>query len=415
MTTFCALQILQKRRSQACKAQFQCRISLANARNFGVEISSKWTEGLRVALQGVEGDEGRISPVGDTKPGQLPLVYFLPPRRDLPDSGPGDSLSAHKFMEQTEALGLRNDGPHFAPRLRAACKNRKGFEDTLFELMGEEIRIRVEGTEIVTRAMMTQHRPSGLGSGPRSLVQLAIAFFDTPDGTIVVIDEPELSLHPALQKRLLQFLVERSSTSQIIYATHSPHLISWTAILNGGVLARVFRTADAGCIIRQPARETIQQLEGLLQNVNNPHILDVVAREVFFLPDQVILVEGQEDVHCYRKIEQDLQLPLGGEFFGWGIGGAGNMVKICNLLKELGYLKVAAILDKNMESGLVGFREEFKDFHFLCIPADNVRDKKDKKASKPVRGLCDTDGNIHKESRHDVRRIFKEINNYLSG
>lgn len=379
-----------------------------------VKIESQWTGDVRVTLQAAEAGGSLLTPIGGTKAEQLPLVYFLPPRRDLPNSGGANSLSAHKFMEQMVSAALRNATPHFGPRLRAACQNQEKFDEILFALTGEEIRIRVEGDQFTLRVMRAQHRPTGLGSGPCSLMQLALAFSDTPEGTIVVIDEPELSLHPALQKRLLEFLVTRSSNSQIIYATHSPLLISWKAILNGGALARVFRRDSAGCIIRQPTPDMIKELEGLLQNVNNPHILDVVAKEVFFLPDRVILVEGQEDVFCYRKMSEDLEVSFDGEFFGWGIGGADNMPKICNLLRELGYFKVTAILDKNMESRLDGLRKEFKDYRFHCISANNVRDKRAKNAVKSVRGLCDTAGKIHRESCDEVIHMLEGIGRYFS-
>ena len=54
-----------------------------------------------------------------------------------------------------------------------------------------------------------------------------------------------------------------------------------------------------GSVTRQLQPETITRLEGLLSNRNNPHVLGLDAREIFFQNDKIILVEGQEDVVLY--------------------------------------------------------------------------------------------------------------------
>jgi predicted ATPase len=44
---------------------------------------------------------------------------------------------------------------------------------------------------------------------------------------LILIDEPEVSLHPELQKILAALLQDASARTQIIVATHSPELIRW--------------------------------------------------------------------------------------------------------------------------------------------------------------------------------------------
>jgi ABC-type multidrug transport system ATPase subunit len=59
---------------------------------------------------------------------------------------------------------------------------------------------------------------------------------------IILIDEPELHLHPALQEKFVEFLLEISKDAQVFLATHSPLLIKQlayndnvrTLILKGG-------------------------------------------------------------------------------------------------------------------------------------------------------------------------------------
>jgi len=42
---------------------------------------------------------------------------------------------------------------------------------------------------------------------------------------IVLIDEPELHLHPRLQEKFVEFLLESSKKAQILLASHSPLLV----------------------------------------------------------------------------------------------------------------------------------------------------------------------------------------------
>ncbi|MBN1815560.1 MAG: AAA family ATPase, partial [Anaerolineae bacterium] len=44
---------------------------------------------------------------------------------------------------------------------------------------------------------------------------------------VLLIDEPEVSLHPELLKLLAALLQDASASSRIVVATHSPDLIRW--------------------------------------------------------------------------------------------------------------------------------------------------------------------------------------------
>ena len=46
------------------------------------------------------------------------------------------------------------------------------------------------------------------------------------DDTIVLIDEPEISLHPEWQQKILEFYKNINQNNQIIIATHSPQIVA---------------------------------------------------------------------------------------------------------------------------------------------------------------------------------------------
>lgn len=258
------------------------------------------------------------------------------------------------------------------------------------------------------------HSSEGTGEGLLSIFTIIDALYDSKEGDIIVIDEPELSLHPSLQRKLSELLLEYSANRQIVISTHSPYFISWESLINGGSLARVIRK-NKGTQINQIESNQIDSIRSLLGNLFNPHTLGTDAKEIFFLEDNLILVEGQEDVIYLKKIIELLNLNISANFFGWGIGGAGNLDKILDLLKKLGYEKISIILDKNMEEEIEKISKKYEEYQFQVIPTNDVRDK-DATTEKPkVEGLIDKSGkNLKEQYIDDIKIIFEHVNNYNS-
>jgi len=69
---------------------------------------------------------------------------------------------------------------------------------------------------------------SNLGSGYEMIFALLYSFYlaqQSGKQLIVLIDEPELHLHPRLQEKFVAFLLEFSKNAQILLASHSPLLV----------------------------------------------------------------------------------------------------------------------------------------------------------------------------------------------
>lgn len=84
---------------------------------------------------------------------------------------------------------------------------------------------------IVVRDLDTQNKVplSGLSSGEQhELVLLYELLFKTQPGAMILIDEPELSLHVLWQKKFLDDLreIQKSTNLRVVVATHSPQIIN---------------------------------------------------------------------------------------------------------------------------------------------------------------------------------------------
>ena len=65
------------------------------------------------------------------------------------------------------------------------------------------------------------------GSGESAVVKLVHQVYQAPKGTLVLLDEPEVSLHPGAQKRLLDFLLKQTMEKglQVVLTSHSPAIV----------------------------------------------------------------------------------------------------------------------------------------------------------------------------------------------
>jgi len=65
------------------------------------------------------------------------------------------------------------------------------------------------------------------GSGETALAKLVHDLVNTENYSLILLDEPETSLHPSAQKRLLDFILEQIKRKklQVVISTHSPDII----------------------------------------------------------------------------------------------------------------------------------------------------------------------------------------------
>lgn len=130
---------------------------------------------------------------------------------------------------------------------------------------------------------------SKMGEGMQNAIVLAIlrAFEETRrKGAIILIEEPEMFLHPQMQRSLYTTLERIGETNQVIYTTHSPHFV---AVPEFPSVAIVRKEKEAGTVVTQSdLRADAAKLERLRQMfVNEP-------AELFFAK-RVLVVEGDTE------------------------------------------------------------------------------------------------------------------------
>ena len=147
---------------------------------------------------------------------------------------------------------------------------------------------------------------------------------------IVIIDEPELHLHPNWQKKLIQILKEETGNKniQILFVTHSSSFISYNILNN---IYRIYKENGFSKCIR---------ISDLLQDDDNDFrknlsVINATNNEKIFFSNNVILVEGITDEILFKKIyESEIgKIPDKLEFVG--ICGKKNLNNFKNVLDKL--------------------------------------------------------------------------------
>lgn len=117
----------------------------------------------------------------------------------------------------------------FAKRVNENFRKNGGQDEILYSMNRDMEQMLNVTTEIRNSANMT--RPVGrMGKGMRSIYMLSLLETHVQDEdrnpSILMVEDPEIFLHPKLQKTTGEILYRLSRRNQVIFSTHSPNLLA---------------------------------------------------------------------------------------------------------------------------------------------------------------------------------------------
>jgi predicted ATPase len=174
--------------------------------------------------------------------------------------------------------------------------------------------------ELFTKTTDVKIEPNQISSGESELISLAIECLtfekscDAALKNLLLIDEPDVHLHPDLQVKFVEFLVELVNTNKftVIVATHSTAILgallnyehSRFAILNNGSTTAVFKQIDL-------------KYKAILP-IFGAHPLSNL-----FNQSPIFLVEGEDEERIFQQAIRSSNGQL--KLYPCAVGGVGNL------------------------------------------------------------------------------------------
>lgn len=346
-------------------------------------------------------------------------IYTLQSRRYVEYEFHKNSTNREQYL-QNQHRNIHNRSASlydFGSRLFAMYEKKQDFDKLLQNVLGYDLTWTIEQSEngqyfIKFTVGGQDHSSEGLGDGIWSIFTICDALYDSKPGDMIVIDEPELSLHPAYQKKTLKLIKEFSKDRQIVISTHSPYFIDIQSLIAGANLHRTFKNNQGDIEVHQLSDEAKSSLSGFLNDLNQPHTFGTEAKELFFMEDNIILVEGQEDVIMYSRAAEMVSIELQGNFFGWGAGGAPKIPKVLKILDDLGYRKVVVIFDGDKSADKEQIEKQYSQYQYLIISTADVRDKRAIEHRPAKVGLMRENGTLKEEYKQEIADLLNKINAY---
>ena len=185
------------------------------------------------------------------------------------------------------------------------------FENLSIDVKVEDISQDGRNITLFTNSSGDKFDINELSSGEKQLFlrTLAIRMLN-PENSIILIDEPELSLHPKWQQRIVDVYRKIGKNNQIIIATHSPHILGSVRKENIMLLDKddegkiVVRTGDELYdSYGQPTDRVLKDIMGL-ETTRNPKVFKLLE-EAGELVDKNEY-ESEEFKTKYKKLREIL-------------------------------------------------------------------------------------------------------------
>lgn len=137
------------------------------------------------------------------------------------------------------------------------------------------------------------------GSGLRSIIGPAWDILTAKEGSIVIIDEPELGLHPSAKQEFLKKLLEEAENKQIFIATHDPTFVN-PVIWQEFVREKDLKKFSVKVLLYSIYSQSFVNVDLDHQSKEDPETFAGYLPHTTSLKESHIYVEGPSDVCVFQ-------------------------------------------------------------------------------------------------------------------
>ncbi len=234
----------------------------------------------------------------------LPKIIYVPTEINFQkmDVASTTLVQEYKFINIVDTNLIKDIPSYIATKMISAMLKNKNekvgdiqkkvfneineiFENLSIDVKVEDISQDGRNITLFTNSSGDEFDINELSSGEKQLFlrTLAIKMLN-PENSIILIDEPELSLHPKWQQKIVDVYRKIGKNNQIIIATHSPHILGSVKKEN---IMLLDKTNDGKIIVKtgdelynsygQPTDRVLKDIMGL-ETTRNPKVFKLLEK-----------------------------------------------------------------------------------------------------------------------------------------
>ncbi|MGL6064142.1 MAG: AAA family ATPase [Fusobacteriaceae bacterium] len=234
----------------------------------------------------------------------LPKIIYIPAEINFTDVATKTNMLKRKynFLNVVDSELISNIASYIATRITYVTNTQENLTgkqvkekvakeiNEIFEILDLDIEFiglskDEESMPLFKNSLKEEFNINELSSGEKQLFirTLAIKMLE-PENSIILIDEPELSLHPKWQQKIVEVYKKIGKNNQIIIATHSPHILGSVRKESIILLTRgerkeikVLKSEDLDSSLGQPVDRILEDIMGL-ETTRTPEIFNKINK-----------------------------------------------------------------------------------------------------------------------------------------
>jgi predicted ATPase len=276
----------------------------------------------------------------------LSRIYYLGPRRAKPE-------------DMTTVRGETDLDPDAANVLRVLNSLAAADRLMFLRVVQQTQRILPEVSDILAPLVRSQAMAQGIvrefglrdydlfwsnvADGSRQIVVLVTFLLTTPPGSVLLLEEPEMSLHPHAALKIIEVMrtAANADHKQIIFSTHSP------------VMVEACGLPSVRLVVRSPGGEShiweiddAKKIEGVLADRGVLRSFMLTPHQPGVVPRFQLIVEGKDDTAIWDKWLENagIRAPDAVVIRADGEGEAKKLAVFLKFLRDSGFAETPSLL-----------------------------------------------------------------------
>lgn len=165
-----------------------------------------------------------------------------------------------------------------------------------------------------------QYSDFACGAGEISVIRMLDLIYNAPPNTLIIIDEPEVAIHPSVQYKLLKIFMELalSKNMQFIFTTHSYFILKYLnpdsilLLKNNNDNKIISQNVNSSVAFQNISEQNIYKLEAFVEDSIAADILNTIFKNDVSIRDQIKITKAISD-GWVSFIQREMPL----RFYNW--------------------------------------------------------------------------------------------------